>query len=111
MNLWSNQPLSEEELVACIRQELPRDAESCWFINPPVLQSVPAIWHAHVLWRRRPAQDGGVQQQAVQQEEEEQQQQRQQQVVKQPEERQQQGQHTDGSSGKQRWLERIVRQA
>lgn len=37
--------------VSC--SQVPHGAETLWFVNPPVLQSVPAIWHAHILVRQQ----------------------------------------------------------
>eukprot|EP00887_Chlorella_sp_A99_P005891 scaffold1.g5891.t1 len=66
LNYWSSQPLSATEVEERIAAELPTDAEYVWFVNPPVLQSVPTIWHAHIMWRRRPADAAAAQQQVEQ---------------------------------------------
>ncbi|PSC67229.1 hypothetical protein C2E20_9081, partial [Micractinium conductrix] len=53
-NLWANRPLAEAEVEALIVQHVPPGSDHCWFVNTPTLQSVPAIWHAHVLWQPPP---------------------------------------------------------
>jgi hypothetical protein len=35
--------------------QVPAGADVAWFVNTPALQSVPTIWHAHILWRQPPA--------------------------------------------------------
>lgn len=50
-NIWCTEPMSESEVWDVIRQNR-EGYESLMFVNPVPLQSVPAIWHAHVLSRR-----------------------------------------------------------
>lgn len=38
---------------------MPPGSDTLWFVNPPSLQSVPAIWHAHIFVRQ--AEAGGAQ--------------------------------------------------
>lgn len=59
INLWSSQPLSAAEVEAEMAARLPPGAQTCWFVNPPVLQSVPAIWHAHIFWQQTDGGSGG----------------------------------------------------
>jgi hypothetical protein len=53
--LWSAAgPLAEEEVVELLEQHRPSSTwETLRFVNPPKLQSIKAIWHTHVLSRRR----------------------------------------------------------
>lgn len=51
-NIWSTQPLPPERIVQ-IADEHRQGWEFVWFINPVGLASIPAVWHAHVLSRRR----------------------------------------------------------
>ncbi|PRW20771.1 hypothetical protein C2E21_8875 [Chlorella sorokiniana] len=51
-NLWANRPLSQRQIEQHIEQHVPPGADTLWFVNPPVLQSVPSIWHAHILVRQ-----------------------------------------------------------
>ncbi|KAL4439692.1 hypothetical protein ABPG75_002693 [Micractinium tetrahymenae] len=52
MNLWANRPLAAAEVETAVAQRAPPGSEQTWFVNSSTLQSVPAIWHAHVLWRQ-----------------------------------------------------------
>lgn len=40
--------------------QVPPGSQHTWFENTPTLQSVPAIWHAHVLWRQPTAADSSA---------------------------------------------------
>ncbi|EFN50798.1 hypothetical protein CHLNCDRAFT_55564 [Chlorella variabilis] len=65
LNLWANRPLTAEEVQEHIAARVPPAAPRCWFVNTPSLQSVPALWHAHVLVLeegegRRPGGSGGL---------------------------------------------------
>lgn len=51
--LWSETELREDEIQAVIKRELPNH-ETAVFVNPPVLQSVAAVWHCHVIARLPP---------------------------------------------------------
>lgn len=51
MNLWANRPLAPSEVEAAAAERAPPGSKRTWFVNTPTLQSVPAIWHAHVLWQ------------------------------------------------------------
>ncbi|GAB4813255.1 hypothetical protein N2152v2_000301 [Parachlorella kessleri] len=51
--LWANRPLSPWELQQAVAAHRPRH-DVVYYVNPPSLMSVPAIWHAHVISRRRP---------------------------------------------------------
>jgi len=48
--IWSTEQLSATELDAVIKAEVPGH-ETQWWVNPPALQSVRSLWHAHVLSR------------------------------------------------------------
>ncbi|GAX81515.1 hypothetical protein CEUSTIGMA_g8943.t1 [Chlamydomonas eustigma] len=48
--LWSTKPLATEELTLAISTEFPSH-ETLYWINPPELQSIGALWHCHVLSR------------------------------------------------------------
>lgn len=50
-NLWANRPLSSEEVEAEIARQVPAGSDVAWFVNPPSVQSVPAIWHCHIMFR------------------------------------------------------------
>jgi hypothetical protein len=50
-NLWCNRPLPAERVEEEIERNLGVGMERVWFINPPALKSVPAIWHAHIIAR------------------------------------------------------------
>jgi hypothetical protein len=50
--VWSFQPLEEAELVRFIASNI-ADREFVYFVNPPQLQSVKNLWHAHVFSRQR----------------------------------------------------------
>ena len=53
-NVWASRPLSAAELAAAVGAHRPADAwEAAAFVNPASLASIPTIWHAHVLSRRR----------------------------------------------------------
>jgi hypothetical protein len=47
--LWSLQPLPPQQLEQLIRQRVAPDEEFVYFVNPPALQSVQNVFHAHVL--------------------------------------------------------------
>ncbi|KAG1676542.1 hypothetical protein FOA52_000085 [Chlamydomonas sp. UWO 241] len=48
--LWATKPLPRAELNAQIAARL-LGRETLVFVNPPALQSIPALWHAHILAR------------------------------------------------------------
>lgn len=47
--LWSLQPLPPQQLEQLIQQHVVPDEEFVYFVNPPALQSVQNVFHAHVL--------------------------------------------------------------
>ncbi len=51
--LWSTKPLSKEQLEQIIPQHISTDWEYIYFVNPPTLQTVHNVYHAHILSRRR----------------------------------------------------------
>lgn len=51
--LWSVEPLSKQQVLTFAQKELPNQ-ELAVFVNPVQLQSVQAVWHAHVLARSKP---------------------------------------------------------
>ncbi|KAL4450534.1 hypothetical protein ABPG77_000890 [Micractinium sp. CCAP 211/92] len=60
MNLWANRPLAPAEVEAAVTERVPPASQHTWFVNTPTLQSVPAIWHAHVLWQQPTAADSST---------------------------------------------------
>eukprot|EP00210_Caulerpa_lentillifera_P004541 g4333.t1 len=46
--LWSEQELSSSEIESLIAKYKP-GFEVVWFRNPPELQSIPEVWHVHIL--------------------------------------------------------------
>jgi Protein of unknown function (DUF3605) len=50
--LWSCRPLSPAELLHEIDARR-QGYEYCWFVNPPLLMSVPTLWHAHVISKKK----------------------------------------------------------
>ena len=53
-NVWSFSPLLPQQLEALIEERRPaKDFETAWYVNPAALASIPDVWHAHVLSRRR----------------------------------------------------------
>lgn len=53
-NVWALAPLSTRQLEALIEEKRPAtDFETVWYVNPAALASIPDVWHAHVLSRRR----------------------------------------------------------
>eukprot|EP00892_Ulva_mutabilis_P011242 jgi/Ulvmu1/8490/UM044_0024.1 len=54
-NIWCTIPLSGEQVNAVVEAHKPSsEYETLIFVNPVELQSIKAIWHAHVFSRRRP---------------------------------------------------------
>ncbi|KAK9818142.1 hypothetical protein WJX72_007762 [[Myrmecia] bisecta] len=55
--VWCRTALSEQQLkeFAAAHRE---GHEWIYFVNPPALASIPAVWHAHILSRRAPAAKG-----------------------------------------------------
>ncbi|KAL6782179.1 hypothetical protein ACKKBF_B39360 [Auxenochlorella protothecoides x Auxenochlorella symbiontica] len=51
-NLWSSHCLSDERIGKEVRKHR-EGYDFLWFINPSALMSVPTIWHAQVLSRRK----------------------------------------------------------
>jgi hypothetical protein len=52
--LWSSRPLSEERLAEEVRTRMiDQGYEVVWFVNPPMLMSVPGLWHAHIISRKK----------------------------------------------------------
>ena len=52
--LWSTVPLNEEEIQSEIEARFdPKQYDSLFFVNPPSLQSIRDLWHAHVMIRPR----------------------------------------------------------
>jgi hypothetical protein len=56
--LWSSTPLDPKRVVAEAAAGRDPDGTGAWewvhFVNPTLLKSVPGIWHAHIISRRRP---------------------------------------------------------
>eukprot|EP01024_Parvocaulis_polyphysoides_P073753 TRINITY_DN9509_c0_g4_i3.p3 TRINITY_DN9509_c0_g4~~TRINITY_DN9509_c0_g4_i3.p3 ORF type:complete len:149 (-),score=9.82 TRINITY_DN9509_c0_g4_i3:213-659(-) len=50
--LWCTEPLMEEEIQQVLKSYC-KDRETTYFVNPPHLQSIKGVWHAHVISRRR----------------------------------------------------------
>lgn len=48
--IWSTTPLNSAQIEAEIRKHVPGH-EYVWFVNPPALSSIPAVWHCHVISR------------------------------------------------------------
>jgi hypothetical protein len=50
-NLWADRALAPAALAAAVRARFPQREEEdlAWYVNPPELMSVPALWHAHVV--------------------------------------------------------------
>eukprot|EP01026_Neomeris_dumetosa_P048286 TRINITY_DN4175_c0_g1_i6.p2 TRINITY_DN4175_c0_g1~~TRINITY_DN4175_c0_g1_i6.p2 ORF type:complete len:109 (-),score=2.52 TRINITY_DN4175_c0_g1_i6:284-610(-) len=48
--LWCTEPLQHEEILQVI-QQYREGYETTYFVNPPQLQSIKGVWHAHVLSR------------------------------------------------------------
>lgn len=52
--LWSSRPLSADRLAEEVRRRrIDEGYEAVWFVNPPVLMSVPGLWHAHIISRKK----------------------------------------------------------
>jgi hypothetical protein len=49
--IWSSYALNAEEIRHHIANHLP-DRDFVWFVNPVANQSVPGLWHAHVMSRK-----------------------------------------------------------
>jgi hypothetical protein len=52
--LWATKELPQETILSQIQENLPEGSEYLIFVNPPVLQSIPDVWHCHVLGRSKP---------------------------------------------------------
>ena len=52
--IWATKVLSEEEIEQLVAQHLGADREVLRFRNHPALQSIPAVWHVHIIHRSRP---------------------------------------------------------
>jgi len=50
-NLWSEKPLTGELLSKEIERHR-AGWEFMYFVNPPALASIPAVWHAHIVSRK-----------------------------------------------------------
>ena len=54
LNVWAFSALAPARLELLIEARRPRaDFETLWYVNPAALASIPDVWHAHVLSRRR----------------------------------------------------------
>lgn len=51
-NLWSAEPLTGDLLAKEIGSHR-QGWEFMYFVNPPALASIPAVWHAHIVSRRQ----------------------------------------------------------
>ena len=59
-NVWAFSALAPPRLEALIEERRPRrDFETLWYVNPAALASIPDVWHAHVLSRRRRRREEG----------------------------------------------------
>ena len=65
-NVWAFSALAPPQLEALIEERRPRGGkgegegggfETLWYVNPAALASIPDVWHAHVLSRRRRKKD------------------------------------------------------
>mmetsp|Transcript_367 Transcript_367/g.2864 ORF Transcript_367/g.2864 Transcript_367/m.2864 type:complete len:103 (-) Transcript_367:923-1231(-) len=52
--VWSTGKLCVDEMLALLEEQLP-GKEKLYFINPPSLQSIAEVEHAHVFSRDQPA--------------------------------------------------------
>mmetsp|Transcript_37221 Transcript_37221/g.93563 ORF Transcript_37221/g.93563 Transcript_37221/m.93563 type:complete len:166 (+) Transcript_37221:60-557(+) len=50
--IWCRTALSAQEIDEACRERYP-DCECATFVNPAALASIPSLWHAHVMWRKR----------------------------------------------------------
>jgi len=54
LNVWAFSALAPARLELLVEARRPRaDFETLWYVNPAALASIPDVWHAHVLSRRR----------------------------------------------------------
>lgn len=51
--VWSTGKLCKDEMLALLDEKLP-GKEKLYFINPPSLQSITEVEHAHVFSRNKP---------------------------------------------------------
>lgn len=60
--LWSTYPITDEEIDAILKSELPSIIGKCtveyehdyfYWVNPMALKSIPEVWHAQVLIKIR----------------------------------------------------------
>lgn len=58
--LWSEQELSISEIESLISKYKP-ESEVIWFRNPVELQSIPDLWHIHILSKEKSVQKNPVQ--------------------------------------------------
>jgi len=59
-NVWAFSALPPSQLEALIEERRPRsDFDTLWYVNPAALASIPDVWHAHVLSRRRKKEEEG----------------------------------------------------
>eukprot|EP00204_Picochlorum_oklahomense_P002892 CAMPEP_0118798592 /NCGR_PEP_ID=MMETSP1161-20130426/960_1 /TAXON_ID=249345 /ORGANISM="Picochlorum oklahomensis, Strain CCMP2329" /LENGTH=174 /DNA_ID=CAMNT_0006726055 /DNA_START=104 /DNA_END=628 /DNA_ORIENTATION=+ len=49
--LWANVPLAEKDVERHVQKQFPNNTKDSllWFVNPMELQSVPELWHAHIM--------------------------------------------------------------
>lgn len=56
--LWCSRPLEATRVAAAAAAARDPQGAGAWewvhFVNPTLLKSVPSIWHAHIISRRRP---------------------------------------------------------
>lgn len=50
--VWQTQSKRKGSSCCGSPVQAPPGCQATWFVNTPTLQSVPTIWHAHVLWRQ-----------------------------------------------------------
>eukprot|EP00884_Botryococcus_braunii_P010548 jgi/Botrbrau1/19495/Bobra.0812s0002.1 len=49
--LWSSQALTHERIEQEIKERR-KGYETVYWINPPVIMSIPGVWHCHILSRK-----------------------------------------------------------
>ena len=53
-NVWCTRPLPPAELAAVVAHHAPAAThDTLSFVNPVALASIPSVWHAHVLVRKK----------------------------------------------------------
>ena len=50
-NLFSVIPLNENEIINYINQYIGKKKEIIWFVNYPIYQSIPDLWHCHFFYK------------------------------------------------------------